>query len=149
MTTAQYFTAPLEYVGENLSKLFSGAMRHLPIIASPFIFISVLLIGFLLIIIISRYELNLPFGLGSLRPTSYTALMPIDNDQQEELHQLRDNFAQLQHANQQLLSHIQQIANHQLEHNSTLSSCKSRSLLNVKKKNQARFVPYRITHQKY
>jgi hypothetical protein len=140
MTIAQFFITPFEYFGENISKLFSGAMRHLPILASPFVSLIVLIIGLLLIIVISGYEIHLPF-----RPTSYTASMPIDNNQQEELHQLRDNFAQLQHTNQQLLSHIQQIENRQLEHNSILSARKSRSLLNVKKKNQTRFVPYRIT----
>jgi hypothetical protein len=144
MTIAQFFITPFEYFGENISKLFSGAMRHLPILASPFVSVIVLIIVLLLIIVISGYEIHLPFGLGTFRPTSYTTSMPIDNNQQEELHQLRDNFAQLQHTNQQLLSHIQQIENRQLEHNSILSARKSRSLLNVKKKNQTRFVPYRI-----
>ena len=72
MAVVETFTAfvllPLEHLGRNLGKFFSSLVAELPIM-SQFYVIPVVLTGFLLIVImVFRYKINLPFWLGSIEP---------------------------------------------------------------------------------
>lgn len=72
MAVVETFTAfvllPLEHLGRNLGKFFSSLVAELPLM-SQFYVIPIVLIGFLLIVImVFRYKINLPFWLGSIEP---------------------------------------------------------------------------------
>ncbi|CAF3311860.1 unnamed protein product [Rotaria socialis] len=74
VTIAQLFTTPLGEIGEKLSEFFAGTMRHVPTLSWP---IVIGLIVFILVVVLlmhSRYEINLPFMMGSLRPSAHGAI---------------------------------------------------------------------------
>ncbi|CAF4492164.1 unnamed protein product [Rotaria socialis] len=74
VTIAQLFTTPLGEIGEKLSEFFAGTMRHVPTLSWP---IVIGLIVFILVVVLlmhSRYEINLPIMMGSLRPSAHGAI---------------------------------------------------------------------------
>ena len=74
MTFAQLFVTPLGAIGESLSEFFAGTMRHVPILLWPIIIVLILFIVVVLILMYSRYEVHLPFMMGSLRPSPHAAI---------------------------------------------------------------------------
>lgn len=74
MTFAQLFTTPLGTIGESLSQFFAGTMRHVPILLWPVIILLIIFIAIVVMLMYSRYEVHLPFMMGSLRPSPHTAL---------------------------------------------------------------------------
>ncbi|CAF1469922.1 unnamed protein product [Rotaria magnacalcarata] len=71
MTFAQLFVTPLGAIGESLSQFFAGTMRHVPMVLWPLIITIILFIVIVLILMYSRYEVHLPFMMGSLRPSPH------------------------------------------------------------------------------
>ncbi|CAF1361919.1 unnamed protein product [Adineta steineri] len=74
MTFAQLFVTPLGTIGESLSQFFAGTMRHVPFMLWPIIILLILFIVLVLILMYSRYEIHLPFMMGSLRPSPHAAI---------------------------------------------------------------------------
>ncbi|CAF1304044.1 unnamed protein product, partial [Didymodactylos carnosus] len=70
VTFAQLFFTPLGIIGESLSQFFAGTMLHVPFYMWPIIIVLILVIFIMLMLIYSRYELHLPFMLGSIRPSA-------------------------------------------------------------------------------
>ncbi len=52
MTVAQIYFGSLGYIGESISKLFSGAAHDLPMLASPLIFIVVFILTLVAVLVI-------------------------------------------------------------------------------------------------
>ncbi|CAF1141284.1 unnamed protein product [Rotaria sordida] len=85
MTFAQLFVTPLGIIGESLSQFFAGTMRHVPMVLWPIIILLILFIVIVLILMYSRYEVHLPFMMGSLRPSPHVAITrTINNVEQIE-----------------------------------------------------------------
>lgn len=74
MTFAQLFVTPLGAIGESLSLFFAGTMRHVPILLWPVIIVIILIIVIIVSLMYSRYEVHLPFMMGSLRPSPHAAV---------------------------------------------------------------------------
>ena len=74
MTFAQLFVTPLGAIGESLSQFFAGTMLHVPILLWPVIIVLILFIDIVLILLYSKYEIHLPFMMGSLRPSPHAAV---------------------------------------------------------------------------
>ncbi len=74
MTFAQLFVTPLGTIGESLSEFFAGTMRHVPILVWPIILVVILMVVIVLILMYSRYEVHLPFMMGSIRPSPHAAI---------------------------------------------------------------------------
>ena len=82
MTFAQLFVTPLGAIGDSLSLFFAGTMRHVPILLWPVIIIIILIIFIIVTLMYSRYEVHLPFMLGSLRPSPHAAVRaPMDTSE--------------------------------------------------------------------
>ncbi|CAF1227905.1 unnamed protein product [Rotaria sp. Silwood1] len=71
MTFAQLFVTPLGTIGESLSQFFAGTMRHVPMALWPIIILLIVFIVIAIIVMYSRYEVHLPFMMGSLRPSPH------------------------------------------------------------------------------
>ncbi|CAF5144078.1 unnamed protein product, partial [Rotaria sp. Silwood1] len=71
MTFAQLFVTPLGTIGERLSQFFAGTMRHVPMALWPIIILLIVFIVIAIIVMYSRYEVHLPFMMGSLRPSPH------------------------------------------------------------------------------
>jgi len=84
MTFAQLFVTPLGTIGESLSHFFAGTMRHVPIVVWPIIIILILLIVIFLILMYSKYEIHLPFMMGSIRPSPHAAALPRTTDDDDD-----------------------------------------------------------------
>jgi len=121
MTFAQLFTTPLGAIGESLSQFFAGTMRHVPILLWPIIIVLILFIVVVLILMYSRYEVHLPFMMGSLRPSPHAAVThvveQIENPSTNNVRQLEDTIKKLQLELQQ--------KNLQLEHHPTATTARA------------------------
>ena len=96
MAVVETFTAfvllPLEHLGRNLGKFFSSLVAELPIM-SQFYVIPIVLIGFLLIVImVFRYKINLPFWLGSIEPHHMLKSPKRSVSVEEELRLLKEAY---------------------------------------------------------
>ncbi|CAF4893807.1 unnamed protein product [Rotaria sp. Silwood1] len=139
MTFAQLFVTPLGAIGESLSQFFAGTMRHVPMILWPIIIFLILFIVIVLILMYSRYEVHLPFMMGSLRPSPHVVLTRttnnieqienLSNQSQNDVHKLENKIKNLQLQLEE--------KNLQLEHNTILPIRTSRSS-NIDKTNQQR-----------
>jgi hypothetical protein len=135
MTFAQLFVTPLGAIGESLSQFFAGTMRHVPLFIWPVVILLILFIVIVLILMYSRYEVHLPFMMGSIRPSPHAAIPrptnpaePIEN-QSNQIQTLENKVAQLQ---------IQlERQNLQLEHNATATTRTSRTS-SIERTNQQR-----------
>lgn len=119
MTFAQLFLTPLGAIGEGISKFFAGTMLHVPIFLWPIIIVLVLIILIIILLMYSRYEVHLPFMMGSIRPSPRTALPSTNTN---------DDVQQIENAGvrtQQIESKQQQ--NSQLEHKPTTTTRPSRT----------------------
>lgn len=128
MTFAQLFVTPLGAIGESLSQFFAGTMLHVPILLWPFIIVLILFIVIVLILMYSRYEVHLPFMMGSLRPSPHAAVTRTTNIV-EQIERPADYVQQLENQVQQLKLEIQQ-KNLQIEHDTTRPS-RSTSIENL------------------
>jgi membrane protein involved in colicin uptake len=140
MTFAQLFTTPLGTIGESLSQFFAGTMRHVPILLWPVIIILILFIVVVLILMYSRYEVHLPFMMGSLRPSPHAAVITPTNvvEQIENSSNHSTNYIQeLENKVQKLQLELQQ-KNLQLEHNTTLPITHNSRSSSIERTNQQR-----------
>ncbi len=124
---AQLFTTPPSAIGESLSQFFAGTMRHVPMFLWPIIIVLILFIVVVLILMYSRYEVHLPFMMGSIRPSPHAAVTHThvieqienpSNQSTEYVQQLKDQVQKLQLELQQ--------KNLQLEHHPTATARTSR-----------------------
>jgi hypothetical protein len=92
---AQLFTTPPSAIGESLSQFFAGTMRHVPMLLWPII----------IVLMYSRYEVHLPFMMGSIRPSPHAAVTHThvieqienpSNQSTEYVQQLKDQVQKLQ-----------------------------------------------------
>jgi len=118
MTCAQLFVTPLGTIGESLSHFFAGTMRHIPIVVWPIIIILILLIVVFLILMYSKYEIHLPFMMGSIRPSPHHAAITRTTNVDEQIENSSNRVQELENKIQKLQSELQQ-KNLQLEHNTT------------------------------
>lgn len=109
MTFAQLFVTPLGAIGESLSQFFAGTMLHVPFILWPVIIVIILFVVVLLILMYSKYEVHLPFMMGSLRPSPHAAVTRTTNiveqpanDVQKLQNEIEDLKLQLQEKNLQI-----------------------------------------------
>lgn len=114
MTFAQLFTTPLGLIGEGISEFFAGALRHVPVILWPVIIILILFIVVVLILMYSKYEVHLPFMMGSLRPSRHAAI-PAPRQVAEPIENQSNQVEQLQNTVQKLQLELQE-KQLQLEH---------------------------------
>jgi len=124
MTFAQLFVTPLGKIGESLSEFFAGTMLHVPIFLWPIIIILILFIVVIVILMYSKYEIHLPFMMGSLRPSPHAAITRTTNivEQIDNSSNQSPNYLQeLENKVQKLQIELQQ-KNLQLEHNTTRPS---------------------------
>ncbi|CAF0720769.1 unnamed protein product [Adineta ricciae] len=128
MTFAQLFTTPLGAIGESLSQFFAGTMRHVPFVLWPVIILLIIFIAIVVMLMYSRYEVHLPFMMGSLRPSPHPALPqttpiaePIEGSTKETANQVR----QLQHQVESLKLELAK-QNLSIEHQSPTSTRSSR-----------------------
>jgi hypothetical protein len=132
MTFAQLFVTPLGTIGESLSKFFAGTMLHVPILLWPVIIVLILFIVVVLILMYSRYEVHLPFMMGSLRPSPHAAVTRTTNVV-EQIENSTNYVQELETKVQRLQLELQQ-KNLQLEHNTTHNSRSS----SIERTNQTR-----------
>ena len=139
MTFAQFFGTPLGMIGESLSQFFAGTMRHVPIVMWPVIILLILFIIVVVILMYSRYEVHLPFMMGSIRPGPLPPSAPVQAMEQID-HQANattgNQIQQLQNTVQRLQLELQE-RNLQLEHNPRSTSRASRSS-NIERSDQER-----------
>jgi Skp family chaperone for outer membrane proteins len=124
MTFAQLFVTPLGKIGESLSEFFAGTMLHVPIFLWPVIIILILFIFVIVILMYSKYEIHLPFMMGSLRPSPHAAITRTTNivEQIDNSSNQSPNYLQeLENKVQKLQIELQQ-KNLELEHNTTRPS---------------------------
>ena len=93
MTFAQLFTTPLGAIGEGFSQFFAGILRHVPVFLWPVIIVISIVLVIIFALMFSRYEVHLPFMMGSLRPSAHVA--PIDSAK-ETVTQLENRIHQLE-----------------------------------------------------
>ncbi|UJR21691.1 hypothetical protein I4U23_024768 [Adineta vaga] len=133
MTFAQLFTTPLGAVGESLSQFFAGTMRHVPFMLWPVIILLIIFIIVVIMLMYSRYEVHLPFMMGSLRPSPHAAIprtTPVVEQIEDSSNKLTNQVRQLQEANEQLRLQLKE-KNLALEHNLTTSTRSSRTTTTV------------------
>jgi hypothetical protein len=130
MTLAQLFVTPMGAIGESLSQFFAGTMRHVPILVWPIVMLLIIFVFIAVTLMYSRYEVHLPFMMGSLRPSPHVAVTRTTNII-EQLEGRSDdppvNVKALEDKIKQLESQLEQKTNLQLEHNSTSPIRASRS----------------------
>ena len=76
VTFAQLFTTPMGAIGESISQFFAGTLSHIPVFLWPVMICLVVFIVIMIGLMYSRYELHLPFMMGSLRPSPHAAIPP-------------------------------------------------------------------------
>jgi hypothetical protein len=136
MTFGQLFATPLGTIGEGLSKFFAGTMLHVPMFLWPVIILLILFIVVILILMYSKYEIHLPFMMGSIRPSPHAAVPRTTNilEQIETSSNQSGNYVQeLENKVQKLQLELQQ-KTPQLEHNTTRPSRSS----SIERPNQQR-----------
>jgi multidrug efflux pump subunit AcrB len=139
MTFAQLFATPLGVIGESLSQFFAGTMRHVPILLWPIVIVLILFIVIVLILMYSKYEVHLPFMMGSLRPSPHAAVTRTRNvvEQIENSSNQSENRVQeLENKVQKLQLELQQ-KNLPIEHNTTPTTRPNRSS-SIERTNQPR-----------
>ena len=114
MTFAQLFTTPLGSIGESLSQFFAGTMLHVPISAWPIIILLIMFLVIFLVLMCSRYEVHLPFMMGSLRPSLHASVTTTKTDSEHSRRYIRELENKLKELQLQLDE-----KNHSIEHNTT------------------------------
>jgi hypothetical protein len=78
---------PLGIIGESLSQFFAGTMRHVPGFMWPIIICVIIVLFIVGSLVYLRYEIHLPFMMGSIRPsasasitTAQTRLIELSNN---------------------------------------------------------------------
>lgn len=119
MTFAQLFVTPLGAIGESLSQFFAGTMRHVPMVLWPIIICLILLIFIVVSLMYSKYEIHLPFMMGSIRPSRHAAI-PTTVNETERLenssNQSNANILELQNKIKELELKLEQKNLQQLEY---------------------------------
>ena len=117
-------------IGEALSQFVAGTLRHIPAFMWPIMLLLILVIFIFIVLMYSRYELHLPFMMGSLRPSPHAALPP----RPEPVEQLEANSSarviELENQVNELRLQLQQQAALPLERPSRSSSIRDRSVSN-------------------
>ena len=116
-------------IGESLSQFFAGTMRHIPIVMWPVVILLILFIVVVLILMYSRYEIHLPFMMGSIRPAPLPPAPAAAQRVEQIDHQANataNQIQQLQNTVQRLQLELQE-RNLQLEHNPRSTARVSRS----------------------
>ena len=99
MTFAQLFTTPLGTIGESLSEFFAGTMLHVPMFVWPMVILLIMFLVIFLVLMCSRYEVHLPFMMGSLRPSAHVSVATTKNDAEhstKSIHELENKLKELQ-----------------------------------------------------
>ena len=127
MTCAQFFVTPLGTIGENLSQFFAGTMKHVPAFLWPIVILLILFIVIIFSLMYSRYEIHLPFMLGSFRPSPHVSISTstkhvekIENSSDS----LKDYVSELENKIQQLRLELDE-RKHSIEHDRTSSMTRS------------------------